>query len=70
MKEFATDGHLIYVYNRGIFHGGTDGGDLYLRTTPYYETASEKYGWMNRIVAVGVGTFAPSRVSYKVYEIL
>lgn len=66
----TDDGHLIYSSYRGIFHGGTDGGDLYFRTTPYFETASEKYGWLNRIVAVGVGTFTGSRVSYKVYEIL
>ena len=63
----TDDGHLIYVSYHGVFHGGADG---YSRTTPYYETASEKYDWLNRIVAVGVGTGAPPRVSYQVYEIL
>ena len=66
----TDDGHLIYSSYRGVFHGGADGKDFYFRVTPYYETASEKYGWLNRIVAVGVGTFAPPRVTYNVYEIL
>ncbi len=66
----TDDGHLIYCYYRGVFHGGTDSGELYFRTTPYYETGSEKYGWLNQIVAVGVGTFTEGRVSYKVYEVL
>ena len=38
--------------------------------TEVFETASEKYGWLNRIVAVGVGTFTEGRLGYKVYEIL
>lgn len=66
----TDDGHLIYSFYRGIFHGGAGGSDIYFRTTPYYETSSEKYGWLNRIVAVGVGTFGQSRVTYKVYTIL
>ena len=66
----TDDGHLIYMSYRGVFHGGADGEDLYFRSTPYFETASEKYGWLNQIVAVGLGTFTGSRVSYKVYEIL
>ena len=66
----TDDGHLIYSSYRGVFHAGAEGSELYFRSTPYFETASEKYGWLNRIVAVGVGTFGQSRVSYKVYEIL
>lgn len=64
---------IVYVSYRGVFHGGAEGSDLYFRTTPHFETASEKYGWLNRIVAVGVGgvgKFGQSSVSYKVYEIL
>jgi Protein of unknown function (DUF3237) len=30
----------------------------YFRATPYFETASEKYGWMNRICAVASGSLA------------
>ena len=66
----TDDGHLIYTQYRGILHGGSDGKEYYFRITPYYETASEKYVWLNRIVAVGVGSYTDGRVSIKVYEIL
>ena len=65
----TDDGHLIYTYYRGILDGRPDSSDLYFRTAPFYETASEKYGWLNRIVAVGVGTVETNRVSYNVFEI-
>jgi hypothetical protein len=41
-----------------------------LRTTPVFETAAEKYGWLNQIVAVGVGTRTPTGLKYTVYTIL
>ena len=46
-------------------------GDYYFRTTPYFETSSEKYAWLNKIVAVGVGQADLSKgwVGYKVYEV-
>lgn len=78
----TDDGELIYVYYRGILdvppeimqqiQSGkeVDPKEYYFRTAPVFETASEKYGWLNKIVSVGVGTFSPSRVSYKVYAIL
>ena len=34
------------------------------------ETDSEAYGWLNRIVAVGVGRREPDAAVYEVYEIL
>ena len=64
------DGHLIYATYRGLVHGKFGTPDFYFRITPYYETGSEKYGWLNRIVAVGVGTVTEQGVAYKVYEIL
>ena len=66
----TDDGDLIYMSYRGVSHRGADGSDVYFRTTPYFETASEKYGWLNRIVAVGVGSQTPTGVSYKIYVIL
>jgi hypothetical protein len=32
-----------------------DPSEYYFRTTPVFETGSESYGWLNRLVAVGVG---------------
>lgn len=78
----TDDGHFIYIYYRGILHAppevmarmaqgeAVDPAEYYFRTAPFFETASEKYGWLNRVVAVGVGKFAPNWVGYTVYAIL
>lgn len=47
-----------------------DRSEYYLRTTPYFETASDKYGWINGIVAVAQGGRTPEGVQYEVHEIL
>jgi hypothetical protein len=48
-----------------------DGSEYYLRTVPFFETASEKYAWINKIVAVGIGERrSPDSVVYEVFEIL
>jgi hypothetical protein len=44
--------------------------DYYLRTAPFFETSSAKYGWINRMVCVAVGERLPNGVSYEVFEIL
>ena len=78
----TDDGHLIYTYYRGILAASPEVGQrilqgetldpsqYYFRTAPCFETASEKYGWLNRIVAVGIGKLAPNWVGYTVYAIL
>ena len=66
----TDDGDVIYMTYRGISYTPTDGSEPYFRTAPFFETASEKYSWLNRIVAVGFGAFAEGRLGYKVYEIL
>lgn len=75
------DGELIYIYYRGILSNPTvierinqgekiDSSEYYFRTTPYFETGSKKYGWLNQTVAVAIGMFKPLNVSYDVYAIL
>ncbi len=78
----TDDGHLIYTYYRGILNlspevmqrlirgENVDPSEYYFRTTPVYETASEKYGWLNRVVSVAVGKVAPNWVGYTVYAVL
>jgi len=78
----TDDGELIYVYYRGILNVPaeiweriTNGEEVdpsayYFRTTPIFETGSEKYRWLNRIIAVGVGALTPGQVRYKIYQIL
>jgi hypothetical protein len=77
----TDDGDLLYMSYRGIFHIApevlqrarrgevVDPSEYYLRTTPVFETGSEKYGWLNRIVAVGIGKPTPPGISYTVYAI-
>jgi hypothetical protein len=44
--------------------------EYYFRVAPFFETASPKYDWLNRIVPVGVGQRGPTDVSYTVHELL
>ena len=46
-----------------------DPARYYLRITSVYETGSERYAWLNDIVAVGVGRRTPTGVAYRVFEI-
>ena len=78
----ADDDHLVYVTARGIMDvspetfqrlvGGEDVSpeDYYFRTTPLFETASEKYAWLNRVVAVTVGSIRGTAVRHMVYAVL
>ena len=78
----TDDGHLIYVSYRGIRHGPrevmqriADGEEVdpeayYLRNAPFFETASERYSWLNRIVAVSVGSRRAGAAVYDVHQIL
>ena len=62
----TDDGALIYTHYRGVTNGATG----YFRTTPRFETASEKYQWLTQLVAVGVGRAGDGGVYYDVYHIL
>ncbi len=62
----TDDGALIYTHYKGVI----DSKNGYFRTTPRYETASEKYAWLNSIVAVGVGSSIEKGVRYHIYRIL
>jgi hypothetical protein len=78
----TDDGALIFMHYRGVRHGSPDvmmriargetvaPTEYYLRSTPSFETAAQKYDWLNRIVAVGVGRRLPDRGEYDVFQIL
>jgi len=78
----TDDGQLIYMSYRGIvdFPGevaqrmargeAVAPSEYYFRTAPFFETGSEKYAWLNRLVAVGLGERTPTGVAYAVYAIL
>ena len=77
----ADDGALILVTYRGILdlpadvaRRALDGEDVdaseyYFRTSPRFETGAEQHAWLNRIVCVGTGWFAPGKVAYRVFAI-
>lgn len=78
----TDDGHLIGMTYRGLRHGPKEVIDAiargeevspagyYFRIAPFFETASEKYGWLNGIVSVGLGHRLPSGPIYQIFEIL
>ncbi len=68
----TDDGALVLMTYRGVRHASDQvtGSDYYLRTAPFFETASSKYSWINRIVTVGVGERREDSVLYEVFEIL
>jgi hypothetical protein len=72
--ELRTDDDaLIFAAYRGIVYTPPAGsGNRYWVTTPVFETASEKYAWMNRIVCVAIAYTVPKElgdVAYHIYEI-
>ena len=44
--------------------------DYYFRIAAQFETASEKYGWLNNIISVGVGHRLPEGPIYRMFEVL
>jgi hypothetical protein len=78
----TDDGALIGMSYRGVRHAAPDvaarlargddvpATDYYLRTAPFFETAAERYAWLNAIVSVGVGHRIAGGVIYDVFEIL
>ena len=77
----TDDDQLIYARYRGLIDipppvqerrgrgERIDPSEYYFRTTPVFETASAKYAWLNRIIAVGVGEIGVDRVAYTVYAV-
>jgi len=78
----TDDGHLIGMTYKGIRHGpqavldriskgeSVSPADYYFRVAPFLETASDKYGWLNNVVAVATGHGLASGPIYQVFEVL
>ena len=58
------DRALIYMTFQGLRHGN------YFRTLPRFETSTEAYAFLNRIVCVGVGEALPDGAVHRIEEIL
>lgn len=78
----TDDRQHIYMTWRGFRHGpkdvierlnrgeNVDPATYYFRTTPFFETSSKKYDWMNRICSVATGSRVADRRSFDVFQIL
>ena len=78
----TDDGALIGMSYRGVRRASpevaarlargevVDPSEYYLRTAPMFETAAERYAWINQIVAIGVGGRVAGGVRYDVFEVL
>ena len=47
-----------------------DPSNYYFRTTPYFETGSENYSWLNRICSIATGSRVGDRRGFDVYQVL
>jgi hypothetical protein len=80
--ETDDDKHQIYMAWKGLRHGPKEVMDrlyrgeivdpraYYFRTAPYFETSSEKYGWMNRICAIATGSLGANARTLDVFQVL
>jgi len=78
----TDDGALIGMSYRGVRRASAevaarmargervDPSEYYLRISPFFETSSPRYQWLNTIVAVGLGERLSDGVVYQLFEIL
>ncbi|MCH7532143.1 MAG: DUF3237 domain-containing protein [Gemmatimonadetes bacterium] len=64
----TDDGALIYMSYTGVVRRGDNG--LYWRVRPIFQTASEKYDWLNHVVCIGKNKQVPGKVAYDIFGIL
>lgn len=76
------DNALIYMHYQGLRHGpedvmarlaqgeAVDPQSYYFRMAPVFETATEKYAYLNRILCVATGHRLATGPVYQVHEVL
>ncbi|MCH2470567.1 MAG: DUF3237 domain-containing protein [Gemmatimonadetes bacterium] len=65
----TDDGAIIFMSYTGVVSRGDTG--LYWRVRPIFQTASEKYDWLNHVVCVGKNKQqVPGKVAYDIFRIL
>lgn len=77
------DGALIHLSYRGLWHaapavlerlmrreGPVDSNEYYFRTAVFFETGAERYLWLNRVLAIGLGQPRVGGIIYDVHEVL
>ncbi len=63
----TEDGAPILMTYNGI--GTFEDGGLVVRTAPLFQTGDERYQWLNRVQAVGIGRPEGNGITYEVYAI-
>ena len=78
----TDDRALIHMSFQGLRHGPADviaalgrgevvdPASYYFRTVPRFETSTEKYAFLNRIITVSVGETRPDGAVHRIEEIL
>jgi Protein of unknown function (DUF3237) len=78
----TDDGALIHMSFQGLRHGPADviaalgrgevvdPASYYFRTVPRFETSTEKYAFLNRIITVSVSETRPDGAVHRIEEIL
>jgi hypothetical protein len=62
----TDDGGLIHM----TFSGVRDDANGYFRTVPRFETATPKYAFLNRLLAIGIGEIRPDGPVHVIEEVL
>jgi hypothetical protein len=77
----TEDNHLIYMHYDGLMHARPEimqamfqgqpiaPDDLYLRMAAFFETSSEQYAWINKILAVGFAKVALPKFELFLYVV-
>jgi hypothetical protein len=78
----TDDKEQIYMTWKGLRHGPkeaidqlnrgetVDPASYYFRVTPYFETSSAKYGWLNRICSIATGSRTANGRTLQVFQVL
>jgi Protein of unknown function (DUF3237) len=78
----TDDGALIHYTARGTIQIPADGlerlaagerlpfEETYVRTTPSFETADERYSWLNRLVVVTHSQVSQDHIDHRMYRVL
>jgi hypothetical protein len=78
----TSDDAMIAMTYRGLRHGpaetmarldrgeSVDPADYYFRSACFFETAAERYAWLNGVIALGIGSRPPGGPIYSVFEVL
>jgi hypothetical protein len=80
---FKTDDGVLIDYSAGgVAKFPADGsarlaagealpfGETYIRTTPKFETADERYTWLNALVSVSFSLLSSTRTQARIYAVL